>query len=95
MVNNYQLFVIFFISIFILGGYFMLATVVGVQSGVSKKGNKYTIVHYTCESNNVNGLRAGNSFVPEYIDAGVFQIGKQVELQFLAGQIAMAQEVKK
>lgn len=72
----------------------MEATVVGIQSGISKKGNNYTIVHYTCQSDSVDGLRAGNSFLPEYIDSKMFHLGKVYDLQFLQGQIAMATEVK-
>lgn len=71
----------------------MEANVIGIQSGISKKGNNYTIIHYTCESENVNGLRANNSFLPHYINAAMFKIGHSYDLQFLDGKIAMAQEL--
>lgn len=71
----------------------MEAKVIGIQSGISKKGNNYTIIHYTSQSDNVNGLRASNSFLPQYIDAAMFKVGKSYDLQFLDGKIAMAQEL--
>lgn len=71
----------------------MRVTVVGIQKGVSKKGNNFCLVHYLAESDKVKGHIANNCFVPAYIDADTFELNQEYRFEFVNGSLGHVEAV--